>query len=98
MAGTEPLRITTISELHSLMGLPRPEHPLISVISFDTIKRSQAAIPGSRVFDFYTISLKRHCHGSYKYGQQRYTAQEGIMYFMAPGQVFGPPVITDDSA
>jgi AraC family transcriptional activator of pobA len=98
MAVTEPYRIKTISELHSLMGLPRPEHPLISVIDLDDVKRAPGAIAGSRMFDFYSIALKRHCHGNFKYGQQHYATQEGIMYFMAPGQVFGPPIISGQTA
>lgn len=89
MAGTEPLRIQTISELHQLRGLPRPEHPLISVLKLDDLKPSPGKMPGSLVFDFYSISLKRHCNGKFKYGQHQYTYDEGIMYFMAPGQVFG---------
>ena len=31
MAIAEPYRVQTISELHGLLGLPRPEHPLISI-------------------------------------------------------------------
>jgi len=33
MSAAEPHRIKTISEFHRLVGLPRPEHPLISVIN-----------------------------------------------------------------
>jgi len=80
------------------MGLPRPEHPLISVINLETIKRSsERRRPASLVFDFYTISLKRHCHGTFKYGQQQYNFGEGIMYFMAPGQVFGPGITEEQT-
>jgi AraC family transcriptional regulator, transcriptional activator of pobA len=89
MAGTEPFRIQTIGELHQLRGLPRPEHPLISVLNLDDLKRLPGKVPASLVFDFYSISLKRHCNGKFKYGQHQYTYDEGIMYFMAPGQVFG---------
>ena len=91
MAAAEPYRVQTISELHHSMGLPRPEHPLISVINLETVERSpERRRPASLVFDFYTISLKRHCQGTFKYGQQHYDFREGIMYFIAPGQVFGP--------
>lgn len=90
MANTEPLRVHSISELHHLLGLPRPEHPLISVMDVELLKRPRAERPASLVFDFYSIALKRHCSGKYKYGQQHYDFEEGIMSFMAPGQVFGP--------
>jgi AraC family transcriptional activator of pobA len=97
MAGTEPTRIQAISELHRLMGLPRPEHPLISVVNLEAVKRGRGKAPANMVFDFYSISLKRHCDGKFKYGQQLYGFHEGVMYFIAPGQVFGR-MITDEEA
>lgn len=33
MANTQPHRFKTISEFHQFRGLPKPEHPLISVIN-----------------------------------------------------------------
>jgi AraC family transcriptional activator of pobA len=96
MAGVETYRVQTIGELHHLMNLPRPEHPLISVINLEEMKRS-GKMPANRMFDFYTISLKRHCDGNFKYGQQQYGAQDGIMYFMAPGQVFGQLIADEET-
>jgi len=89
MASTQPHRIKTISEYHQVMGLPKPEHPLISVINFESIKRLPYDESISVVFDFYSISLKRNFNGKMKYGQQEYDFDEGIMFFMSPGQVFG---------
>ena len=85
----QPLRIKTISQYHQIMGLPRPEHPLISVIDFDTIKHPTGGSPASIMFDFYSISLKRNFNAKMKYGQQEYDFDEGIMFFISPGQVFG---------
>ena len=96
MAGAEPHRIKNISEFHGLIGLPRPEHPLISVINLEAIKMTTEKRPTSLVADFYCIALKRHCYGKFKYGQQQYGIDEGVMYFMAPGQVFGPPVLSEE--
>jgi AraC-like DNA-binding protein len=89
MATIQPLRIKTISEYHKVMGLPKPEHPLISVINFESIKKLPSDGPTSLVFDFYSISLKRNFNARFKYGQQEYDFDEGIMFFMSPGQVFG---------
>jgi AraC family transcriptional regulator, transcriptional activator of pobA len=82
-------RIKTISEYHQVMGLPKPEHPLISVINFESIKHLPYNESISLVFDFYSISLKRNFNGKMKYGQQEYDFDEGIMFFISPGQVFG---------
>jgi len=89
MAATQPLRIKTITEYHRVMGLPKPEHPLISVINFESIKHLPYNESISLVFDFYSISLKRNFNARFKYGQQQYDFDEGIMFFISPGQVFG---------
>ena len=89
MASTHPLRIKTITEYHRVMELPKPEHPLISVINFESIKKLPYNESISLVFDFYSISLKRDFNARFKYGQQEYDFDEGIMFFISPGQVFG---------
>src|SRR5450631_2793032 len=89
MANTQPLRIKTISQYHQMMGLPKPEHPLISVINLESITNSPGNVPISLVFDFYSISLKRDFNAKIKYGQQEYDFDEGVMFFISPNQVFG---------
>jgi AraC family transcriptional activator of pobA len=89
MANAQPYRIKTISEYHQVMGLPKPEHPLVSLVNFENIKGMPDKKPASLMFDFYSISLKRNFNGRFKYGQQQYDFDEGIMFFISPGQVFG---------
>jgi AraC family transcriptional activator of pobA len=89
MGNMQPLRIKTISEYHQVMGLPKPEHPLIAVVNFESIKHLPQNKSVSLVFDFYSISLKRNFNAKFKYGQQEYDFDEGIMFFISPGQVFG---------
>ncbi|MBO9730296.1 MAG: helix-turn-helix transcriptional regulator [Chitinophaga sp.] len=84
---TTPLHIKTISEYHALRGLPKPKHPLISVINFDDMDQSGELGAQSLIFDFYNISIKRGMNYKYQYGQQDYDFDEGIMFFMAPKQV-----------
>jgi len=88
MAGQQPYRIKTISEFHQLRGLPKPEHPLISVVNYADINLFPEFNLTSWVMDFYSISLKRNPAVKIKYGQQEYDFDEGILFFMAPGQVF----------
>jgi len=85
----QPYRIKTIRDYHQIMKLPKPEHPLISVINFESIKQLPENKPLSIVFDFYSISLKRNFNAKFKYGQQEYDFDEGTMSFISPGQVFG---------
>lgn len=81
------IQVKTISDFHRTAGLPKPEHPLISVIDLDTLKRPVAAGTFSRIFGFYTISLKKNFHLKMRYGQQDHDFDEGVLHFMAPGQV-----------
>jgi AraC-like DNA-binding protein len=82
-----PIRIKTISQFHSLRGLPKPKHPLISVINFEDMAQSSESLTPSLIFDFYMISVKRDMDHKYRYGQQDYDFDEGIMFGMAPHQV-----------
>jgi len=84
----EPLhRIDTIAAYHQFAGLPKPAHPLISVVRFDDIRPRRTDGPKSFVNNFYSIALKRNFNGRMKYGQQEYDFNEGVMVFLAPGQV-----------
>jgi len=88
MANKQLQRIKTISEFHRLRGLPPPGHPLISLVDYADIRHSPENNPVSWIFDFYSISLKRNFNAKMKYGQQDYDFDEGIMFFISPGQVF----------
>ena len=88
MKNQSPQRIKTISEFHVCRGLSKPEHPLISVINIESIKHPPGDEPMSLVFDFYSISMKRNFNAKMRYGQQQYDFDEGIMFFISPGQVF----------
>jgi len=86
----EPYQMKTISQYHKVLEIAKPEHPLVSVISMDDFKPPAGNSRISVVFDFYVISLKRNFEGTikYTYGQQAYDFDEGIMFFIAPKQVF----------
>lgn len=84
MASTGPYRIKSISEVHRLLGLPKPQHPLIGIIDLKGLKDDPTI--NAVIFDFYVVSLKRGCD-KLLYGQQKYDFDEGLMAFMAPGQV-----------
>ncbi len=85
----KPYHIKSITEFHRLRGLPKPEHPLISIIDVTSIQHLPSSEYESMIFDFYSISLKRNCRSKFRYGQQQYDFDEGTMFFIAPGQIFG---------
>ncbi|QKG80710.1 helix-turn-helix domain-containing protein [Tenuifilum thalassicum] len=79
----------TLSAYLDYLGLPRPEHPMLSVIVFDGDK----AIPCPRessppiTNDCYTISFKKYVEGDLNYGRTKYDFTNGALIFMAPRQV-----------
>lgn len=89
MSNKQPLRIKSISEFHRIKGLNQPEHPLISVIDVADLNHFSDSEPESFLFDYYSIALKRNCNAKFRYGQQQYDFDEGTMFFMSPGQLFG---------
>lgn len=87
MTYTAPLRFRTISEFHQFKGLPSPEHPLVSLIDLSADCR-QPEQSMTLTLDFYSIALKRNFGAKIRYGQQEYDFDEGILFFIAPGQVY----------
>jgi AraC family transcriptional regulator, transcriptional activator of pobA len=81
-------RIRSITEFHQLRQLPAPEHPLISVVNVEDMSHDRPEEVMTIMLDYYNISLKRNFSGKFRYGQQDYDFDEGIMFFIAPGQVF----------
>lgn len=82
-------RIKSIAEFHEMKGLPSPQHPLISIFDYSKVECSKEINHKNMVFDFYHISCKRSIGTKYKYGQGNYDFNEGVMFFIAPNQVFG---------
>lgn len=86
MANQKPISIKTISDFHQYNGLPKPEHPLISIVDYAKLKSAYAEGANALTFGYYTISLKRGVSKMF-YGQQEYDFDEGVLYFMAPNQI-----------
>ena len=79
-----PFKIKSITEIHRIAGIEKPNHPLISIV--DVSKFTNDTGVNAVIFDFYAVSLKRGCD-NLLYGQQKYDFDEGLMAFMAPGQI-----------
>ncbi|MFV5684341.1 helix-turn-helix domain-containing protein [Flavobacterium sp. GB2R13] len=90
-----PYIINSISELHRLLELPKPKHPLVSVINLNEIKCHFDESIKSFVYNFYSVCTKKDFKGKLKYGQNYYDFDEGIMTFFSPGQVISTVVDED---
>jgi len=70
-----------------MIGLPKPLHPLVSLINMGDAPRSKQTEPINFIFNFYGISLKKNVNGKLKYGQNYYDFDEGVLAMTAPKQV-----------
>ena len=82
-------KFNSITEAHRLLGLPKPKHPLVSLINSENNLVSSSSLTGSHVLNFYKISYRPRLSGKLKYGQDYYDFDEGGLLFAAPNQVIG---------
>lgn len=85
----------SISDYHRLAGLPKPEHPLVSLVDYSKVNYQTTAEEITMVSSHYSIAMKRGLSGKFRYGQQQYDFDEGLMSFVAPGQVISVKVHKD---
>lgn len=80
-------RSKSIAELLNSMGLGKPAHPLITVISNANLCLKEELIGMRFTSDMYCIALKDTGCGI-DYGRNHYDFTDGVLIFTAPQQVF----------
>lgn len=95
MNNQQHFRFSTITGYHRAAGLPNPAHPLISLVHMDHVQ-PLAEGPYSIIYDFYSIARKRVKNTKFKYGQQASDFDNGVLFFMSPGQVFAVERVKGD--
>lgn len=79
--------INSITQAHEAVGLPKPKHPLVSVVKardFEPV----IDFRGIKVIsNLYQITLKQISCGNLLYGKNSYDYEEGTIIFTSPGQV-----------
>lgn len=80
--------INTIHQIHQVVGIKNPEHPLVSVIHNRDIK-STSSIENIKVINnLYSIIFKSTDNCSkVSYGRNSYDYEKGTLVFISPGQV-----------
>lgn len=81
------IKIDSVSELHKLMGLPKPKHPLVSLVNYNDIQYAAIENSVKAILNFYTVSIKHNADCKFNYGQNYYDFDEGVLAFMEPGQI-----------
>lgn len=83
----ESYQINSISQAHQAMGLPKPKHPLVSLVKTADF-RPTVDFRGLKVVNnLYEITLKQLGCGNLTYGKNSYDYEEGTLVFTSPGQV-----------
>ena len=97
MANSKINILNTITDLHRFNRISPPEHPLISLLDYSKINPIAENNELKWVQKFYSISLKRNVTGKYRYGQQSYDFDAGLMTFFAPEQAIAVQLIDEDT-
>jgi len=77
----------SIASLHQGMGLPKPKHPLVSIIREADFHMPKELIGQRTSANLYMIALKGSQCGI-QYGRKHYDFEEGVLVFSAPNQVY----------
>jgi AraC family transcriptional activator of pobA len=87
METTATVHIQSITQLHQLLQLPKPKHPLVSLIRFEDFPEIKVEQRTRLITDFYQLTLKTECPCKIQYGQSIFDFDEGVMSGFAPRQV-----------
>ena len=90
--------LATVTDYTRFCGLPAPAHPLLTLLDLGQTRHLPP--PPMRtpvVQQLYTIWLKKDFRGRLHYGHQSYDFREGVLGFVAPGQVFSVDEAVDIS-
>lgn len=80
------LQVESVIDFHEIMELPKPSHPLISVVDLEAIDFKEEIIGQKVCSHLYSISLKDGKCGML-YGRNHYDFRDGVMVFTAPNQI-----------
>jgi len=84
-----PYKFKSLSEVHAAFGLPKPLHPLISIIDGISNNIEVTFAAPSIITGFYKVTYTEKISGRVKYGQGYYDFDEGGLIFAAPNQLMG---------
>lgn len=81
------IRLQSIAQVHTLFGLGKPQHPLVTLIDVQQMNLGPEAAGQPVASDLYSIWLKDGSCGL-QYGRNRVDFDVGVLLLAAPGQVF----------
>lgn len=82
----KPRIYQSITEMQRDFGLPKPLHPLVSLLDYSNVKITSEMLAPTFVMEFYNITYNESAGCKMRYGQTTYDFDEGGMFFTSPGQ------------
>lgn len=82
-------KLDSIPEIHRMLGIAGPVHPLISLMDASYGQLDMCLLPVSYILGFYKITFVTKLGGKIRYGQGYYDFDEGSLLFAAPNQIMG---------
>ncbi|PWV50386.1 AraC family transcriptional regulator [Chitinophaga sp. S165] len=82
-------KLESIPEIHRMLGLPGPLHPLITLMDGTEKPIDMSRLPASYIMGLYKITFVTKLGGKFRYGQSYYDFDEGSLLFTAPNQLIG---------
>jgi AraC family transcriptional activator of pobA len=90
-------KFKSLSDALRALGLPAPQHPLITLINGIDKPLTMKLPTHSHVLNFYKISFRPYLGGTLKYGQTYFDFNDGGMLFAAPNQVIGSSEVENNT-
>ncbi|MFD2037504.1 helix-turn-helix domain-containing protein [Belliella marina] len=84
---TVTIHLKSIADIHKVVGLSKPKHPLFSIHRFEDLPQVESVQRTKLISDFYQITLKTACPCKMQYGQTPFDFDEGVISCFAPRQV-----------
>lgn len=81
------IKLESIPEIHRMLGLPGPPHPLITLLDTESGQIEMCRLPVNYILGYYKISFITRLGGKFRYGQGYYDFDEGSLLFTAPNQI-----------
>lgn len=81
------IHIKSVAQIHQMLGLHSPKHPLVSVIDMSKLPKKMDFGKQRFSSELFMISLKDGVSGSLNYGRNSYDFEDGTMAFSKPHQV-----------
>lgn len=86
-------KFQSLSELHNSFGMPKPQHPMVSLLSDVMNNIDVDKLASFHVLTYYLISyvfsFKSKFSAKIKYGQGHYSFDGGGILLASPGQIIG---------